>query len=206
MERDIVLVFHNQGLRSYIEVDLCPQCPRLNDKGCCGYYSPVFYPTDLAYIILNRPGLVDHIFSLPHLTILDASVTVNSLVDDDGYRCQFHSRQTGCLLPMMLRESVCRHFVCPGIGWWEEESLSHWKLFFDQLAEYEIAVNNRISGELKRRGLTLRVPELRPTFYRELMPLFKKETEAKPGFFSLCPDREKVVLRRRLSFGKDWCL
>ncbi len=206
MLRDIVLTFHNQGLRSFIEVDLCPECPRLNEKGCCGYYSPVFYPTDLAYILLNRPSLLDLIFSLPHLTVLDASVTVNSLPDGEGYRCQFHSRQKGCLLPMLLRESVCRHFVCPGVGWWKEESLAHWKQFFDQLEEYEIAVNNRISEELKRRGLTLRVPELRKAFYQNLIPLFKKETEVAPEFFSSCPASETVVLRRRLSFGEEWTL
>lgn len=206
MEKDIVLVFHNQGLRSYIEVDLCPQCPRQNDKGCCGYYSPVFYPTDLAYILLKMPGLIDRIFSLPHLTILDASVTVNSLVDDDSYRCQFHSRQGGCQLAMKLRESVCRHFVCPGIAWWEEEKLQPWKEFFDRLTDYEIAVNNELADALKTHGFTLRNPELRPHFYETLVPLYLEKLTMKPDFFAQYPSQEKVTLRRKLAFGKDWPL
>lgn len=208
MDRDITLIFHNQGLRSFIEVDLCPECPREDNKGCCGYYSPVFYPTDLAYIMLTKPGLIDDIFRRPHLTILDASVTVNSFIDvgDDGYRCQFHSRQGGCQLPLKLRESVCRHFVCPGIAWWEEVSLQSWKEFFDRLTDYEIATNNELAGTLKERGLTLREPGLRPLFFETLVPLYLDRIRNLPEFITRHPAQEKVVLRRRLVFGKDWRL
>ena len=56
MQKEIKIIFHNQGLRSYIEVDLCSECPRQDDKGCCGFYSPVFYSSDFAYLLKNQPG------------------------------------------------------------------------------------------------------------------------------------------------------
>src|SRR5690606_21028372 len=101
MLKEINLVFHRRGLRSFIEVDLCADCPRRDHKGCCGHYSPVFYLTDLYFIAKQRPQLIDYIAELPFLTVLDASITVNSIPDKDGSsRCQFHSLEKGCLLPM----------------------------------------------------------------------------------------------------------
>jgi hypothetical protein len=105
--------------------------PRQDDKGCCGTIRRL-YSHDLAYILLHKPELIDYIFSLDNLTILDASVTVNNSIDEASYRCKFHKNEGGCLLPQNLRESVCRHFVCPGIGWWEDARLQNWKEFFDR--------------------------------------------------------------------------
>jgi hypothetical protein len=97
MDKEINLIFHNLGLRTYIEVDLCAECPRQDDKGCCGFYSPVFYPTDLAYLYLHQPEMIEKIFSFDHLTVLDHSVTVNNVPEGDSYRCKFHSKNGGCL-------------------------------------------------------------------------------------------------------------
>lgn len=206
MEKEIRLVFHNHGLRSYIEVDLCRQCPRQDDKGCCGYYSPVFYPTDFFYWLGKEPGLVDYIFTLENLTILDASVTVNSRPEDDGYHCRFHSRENGCFLSQELRESVCRHFVCPGIGWENEVGLQPWRDFFQQLGDYEIELNNRAAAIFKDRGLSLRDPRQRKEFFRQLPEVFSLLTSNPPDFIDSCPAVEEAVIKRKLSFGKDWTL
>lgn len=206
MIKDIAIVFHNQGLRSFIEVDLCAECPRQDDKGCCGFYSPVFYPTDLAYLLMEKSEMIDYILKLDHLTILDASITVNNMIDGNSYRCKFHNKEGGCLLSQSLRESICRHFVCPGIGWWEEESMQDWRVFFEKLSNYEIELNNQWASILKEQGLTLRDPALRPQFFAELKKLYHHELNNLPDFIGLMPKKDSRSLTRSLSFGKDWIL
>ena len=206
MVKEINLVFHNHGLRSFIEVDLCAECPRQDDKGCCGFYSPVFYPTDLAYLLLEQPDMVDYIFGLDHLTILDASVTVNNEIEGNSYRCKFHSKHGGCLLSQTLRESICRHFVCAGIGWQEESSMEDWREFFEKLSDYEIELNNKWSSILTGKGLTLREPALRPQFFAELKKLYQDELTVLPDFISQMPVEDSRSLSRPLRFGTDWIL
>lgn len=206
MDKDIKIVFHNQHLRSYIEVDLCRECPRQDDKGCCGFYSPVFYATDLVYLLKHKPELIDHIFSLENITVLDASVTVNNSIDGDSYRCHFHRKDGGCLLDQDLRESVCRHFVCPGIAWESEEKLGPWKDFFARLSDYEIELNNRIAASLQTKGLTLRDKEKRYQFWQELIALFELETGELPAFFREMPAQEEVSIKRTITYGRDWPL
>lgn len=206
MQQNIAIKFYNRGLRSYIEVDLCRQCPRQDGKGCCGHYSPVFYPTDFVYILQHHPGLIDEIFALPHITILDSSVTLNQIIDADGYRCPFHTQQSGCLLPQDARETICRHFVCPGIDWQSEASLAHWKNFFDLLFQYEIDLNDSLAVTLKQKGLSLRDPAQRPAYFQELRELFPQRTWPAPSFFNNCPASETAVLTRNILYGKDWPL
>jgi hypothetical protein len=206
MQKEIKLVFYNQGLRSYIEVDLCRECPRQDDKGCCGFYSPVFYSSDFAYLLKDKPGLIDKILQLNNLTILDASVTINNSIDGDSYRCYFHSKDGGCLLNQHLRESVCRHFVCPGIAWEQEEKLYPWKQFFARLSDYEIELNNRIAARLQEKGLTLRDKSKRNQFFKELLAIFEQETRILPDFFNKQPAREEVVITRKIMYGQDWPL
>ena len=205
MTRNIEVVFHNEGLRSYIEVDLCMECPRQDGKGCCGNYSPVFYPSDFAYLLRNHPDVVDHIMNIRDVTILDASLTVNNSIDGDSYKCHFHSEH-GCLLEQIQRESICRHFVCPGIGWETEESMKHWKVFFQRLADYEIELNNKIAAALKSQGLTLRNKGERPRFFRELLNLFDKETRNLPEFLSSCKPAEHFTIKRKIYFQEEWPL
>ncbi len=206
MDKTITMIFHNLGLRSYIEVDLCRECPRKDDKGCCGYYSPVFYPCDFAYLLENHADLLDHILRLPGLTILDYSITVNNTPEGNSYRCQFHSKAGGCKLQQLQRESICRHFVCPGIDWEKEESLRLWKEFFVSLADYENKLNLIIGEKLVQKGLTLRDPKHHQQFFEQLLILFKKATAIKPDFFAALPLTEEVTLKRTLKFKADWPL
>ena len=206
MQEEIKLIFHNNGLRSYIEVDLCRECPRQDDKGCCGYYSPVFYPSDFAYLLKNQPELLDYIFNIKNITVLDASVTVNNSIDGSSYRCSFHQKDGGCLLSQQLRESVCRHFVCPGIAWEDEGKLSHWKDFFCKLSDYEIYLNNRIADRLKEKGLSLRQKNNRSEFFAQLLLLFEEETSSLPDFLANYPSKEEVSINRQIKYGSDWPL
>lgn len=206
MQKEIKIIFHNQGLRSYIEVDLCSECPRQDDKGCCGFYSPVFYSSDFAYLLKNEPGLVDRLLQLNNITILDASATINNSIDGDSYRCYFHSKEGGCMLNQHLRESVCRHFVCPGIAWEQEEKLRPWKEFFDRLSDYEIELNNRIAARLREKGLTLRDASKREQFFEELLAIFEQETSVLPEFFSKQPARQEALITRKIIYGREWPL
>lgn len=206
MNKEIHLVFHNQGLRSYIEVDLCYECPRQDRKGCCGYYSPVFYPSDFVNWLNNKPDLIEYLFSLPHLTVLDASVTLNNVIDGLSYRCRFHTKENGCLLEQKNRESICRHFVCPGISWEKEPSLCHWKAFFESLSSYEIKLNNQLADILKERNLSLRDPAQRAEIFTLLPAEFARLTENPPDFFSSCPEREEAAITRPISYGEKWPL
>lgn len=206
MQKEILITFYNQGLRSYIEVDLCWECPRQDNKGCCGFYSPIFYPSDFAYLLKVKPELIGFIFDLPDITILDASVTINNSIDGNSYKCQFHTNDSGCLLEQNLRESICRHFVCPGINWAQEEELKHWQEFFDLLSDYEIELNNKIADKLKKKGLTLRKPETRDSFFKELVNVFQEETKTLPDFFSKYPNQETFKIARTLKFGSEWPL
>jgi hypothetical protein len=207
MNQEIGLIFHNRGLRSYIELELCRECPRQDAKGCCAYYAPVFYPLDLGFLYQHKPELIDFIFSLHPLTVLDTSVTVNNGPEEDSYRCRFHSKETGCLLEQEWRESVCRQFVCPGVGWWEEVSLAPWNDFFTRLVDYEVACNQQLSAQLTERGLSLRDPAGREAFLAALPPLCQAVLAQKPDFFSSCPETETVRLVRDVSkTKKDWRL
>lgn len=206
MFKEITLVFHNQGLRSYIEVDLCADCPRMDGKGCCGYYSPVFYPTDFAYLMHNKPDLLKKLFTLPNLTILDSSLTVNSMIDGDSYRCHFHNRQKGCILSQELRETICRHFVCPGIAWEEEPKLKAWHEFFTRLFNYEVYLNNLIADELKAKNLSLRDESKRDLFFKEISNIFTKETKNLHDFITKYPRQEKFVIKRQIKLGSEWKL
>ena len=203
-DREIRLTFHNRGLRSYIEVDLCRECPRQDGKGCCGHYSPVFYATDLAYLALHRPDLLDLVFSQPHLTILDASVTVNNEIDGTGYRCRFHKVDGGCVLEQPYRESVCRHFVCPGIDWQQEEGLESWRQFFAYLEDYEISLNERIAEGLKQAGLTLRSPDSRQQCIDLLKKVYLRETRVLPDIIANQPEKQEFCLVRPLYYGEEW--
>jgi len=206
MEKEITLIFHNQGLRSYIEVDLCAECPRQDDKGCCGFYAPVFYPSDLAYLSLKQPELIAHIFSMDRLTILDHSVTVNNIPEGDSYRCRFHSKDGGCLLTQTSRESICRHFVCAGIGWEREKELVTWKNYFQELTDYENQLNQRLADALKERSLSLRDPALRDKYFQALLDLFRHETEQIPAFITNMPAQETFHFHRPLSYKQEWVL
>ncbi len=206
MIKNIEVVFHNQGLRSYIEVDLCMDCPRQDGKGCCGNYSPVFYPSDFAYLLKNHPHIVDSIMAIKDVTILDASLTVNNSIDGDSYKCHFHSNETGCYLEQLQRESICRHFVCPGIGWEDEDSMKHWKAFFSQLADYEIELNNKIAAALKACGLSLRNTNQRQQFFTTLLNVFEKETRPHLDFLSSCKPVEHFTIRRPITLKEEWPL
>jgi hypothetical protein len=206
MDKEIEIVFHNRGLRSYIEVDLCAECPRQDDKGCCGHYSPIFYPTDLVYLLNNQPELVDYIFGLDRLTILDASVTVNNTIEGTSYRCRFHSKDSGCRLAQHLRESVCRHFVCLGIGWESEPELKPWRDFFSRLTDWEIELNNRWAAELKAKGLTLRDPDLRQQLWQELHRLYQRDLTVLPDFIAAMPEDDSYRIVRPLQFKQEWIL
>ncbi len=206
MMKEINLTFHRQGLRSFIEVDLCAECPRQDNKGCCGFYSPVFYTTDLYFIKKQQPELIEYIANLPRLTILDASITVNSLPDDEGFRCQFHSIQKGCLLPMELRESVCRHFVCPGIAWWKEDTLIHWKEYFDLLADYEIQINSFLALSLDQKGLSLRNLEDWGKIFGHLEIMMTEISNQKEEPGGGMPRQESARIMRSICFGSEWPL
>lgn len=206
MQTQVTIVFHNQGLRSFIEVDLCAHCPRQDDKGCCGFYSPVFYPTDLVYLYHNQPALLQEIFQLDGITVLDASVTVNQRPDGDSYRCRFHNLSGGCRLPQQLRESICRHFVCPDIGWEKSPFLYKWKDFFERLADYEIELNNSIASVLKSKGLSLRHSEQRKSAINVMVEQLKSYTEELPAFLTNMPALETATVNCELRFGKDWTL
>ncbi|MGE5454247.1 MAG: hypothetical protein ACM3O9_03525 [Methylocystaceae bacterium] len=207
MATEIKLNFHHQGLRSYIEVDLCAHCPRQDDKGCCGYYSPVFYPLDLYYLQQNAPQVLDIIWSLPHLTILDHSVTVNSFPDETGgYYCQFHRREGGCQLKQEWRESVCRHFVCPGINWQEEDSLSDWCEIFDSLENLEIKLNQVITDHLANANLSLRDPQQRDKWLTELAEVVPLVTSRVNGSIFGPPLQNEVTIKRELKYGSMWPL
>ncbi len=207
MDKEISLVFYRKGLRSFIGVDLCAECPRQDNKGCCGFYSPVFYPTDIHFIHREQPELLDYIRSRPRLTILDASVTVDRLPDGGGgFRCQFHNTQGGCYLPMQLRESICRHFVCPGINWEEEPALAIWKKYYDYLTDYEIALNNQVAEELAARGLSMRNPGDWDAILPLIHALIDSSGDCDRDWRDRLGEMESFTLRRRLSFGTDWRL
>lgn len=206
MQKEVHLIFHNRGLRSFIEIDLCLDCPRQDDKGCCGYYSPVFYPSDFAFLLRNKPDFIEYIFNLENITILDSSVTINNTVEGKSYRCKFHTKDSGCILTQELRESVCRHFVCPGVNWENDEKLSHWKDFFVRLSDYEIKLNNEIAAILKEKGLTLRDKNQRSLFFNELLSVFDEKTRNLPAFFTEYPPVEEAKLMCEIRYGEDWPL
>ncbi|MDR1160173.1 MAG: hypothetical protein LBK69_06055 [Syntrophomonadaceae bacterium] len=206
MEKDIKISFHNYGFRSFITINLCQECPRQDNKGCCGLYSPVFYPMDFAYWLEKNPELINFILNLPNITILDSSITVNSPRDGDSYRCPMHNFESGCLLAQKLRESICRHFVCPGVYWQDELKLSRWKDFFEQIFDYEITINNTIDARMRLENLSLRVPEQRNDCFEFMKKMVLELTASMENVFTALPQQEEFWIKRELVFGKQWLL
>ena len=207
MKKEITLTFHNEGLRSYIELDLCCECPRQDRKGCCGWYSPVWYPLDLAFVYKHSPQTLDFVWGLDHLTVLDSSVTINNFPESESYQCRFHKKEGGCVIPQHLREAVCRQFVCIGVNWQAEPEMAHWVEFFERLTDYEIAVNEKLAALVAAKGFNLRNPEQRKPYIEALMPLYEEEMKNPPAFFSEYPKEETYIIRRNIEhFGSKWIL
>jgi hypothetical protein len=203
-ERSFEIVFHNLGLRSWIECSLCWDCPREDAKGCC-YYNPTYYPTDFAYLLANDPEAIKVIFSMPRITILEEYMSVDRLEDKDGdFRCQFHSLEGGCRWAPELRESVCRFYVCPGCSIWEEEGVGIWKEFFDRLEAYEMEVNQALSKELKARGLDMKSNPVE--YFKQLEVIFKADWSFEPDWCRAYPREQKFILKRPMRYGKEWKL
>lgn len=203
IKREFEVIFHNQGLRSWIECTLCWSCPRDNHKGCC-FYNPTFYPLDFIYMQENNPELIDFIFKLPRVTVLEKYVGIDRMVDADGdYRCQLHSLHGGCIMAPDLRESVCRQYICPGCRIWEEEDTSCWREFFDRLDACEKEINQEISAILGERGLSFKTgPQ---EFIREACRLYYQNWPEDP--FAWCrdyPSQQRYRITREMAWGKDW--
>ena len=201
-ERTFEIIFHNWGLRSWIECTLCWNCPRGDNKGCC-YYNPTFYPLDFVYIMEKKPELIEDIFSRRRITVMEKYVGVDRIEDADGdFRCQFHSLEGGCELPPDLRESVCREYVCPGCGVWEIEGAGKWKEFFERLGSFEQEINSFLSRSLELKGLTLK--NNWADFIVEAGKVFREVWPDLPYWMKEYPAEEKFVVRRAVVYGKDW--
>jgi predicted secreted Zn-dependent protease len=107
---------------------------------------------------------------------------------------------------MELRESVCRHFVCPGIGWWKDEKLAKWKNYFDQLADNEINLNNFIAAEMEREKLSLRNSEDWDRILVLIDHLVEEALSRMDEWDAAVPEQEAVVIKRRITYGIDWPL
>jgi hypothetical protein len=203
-ERIFEIVFHNLGLRSWIECNLCWDCPRGDAKGCC-YYNPTYYPTDLAYLQAVNPEAIKAIFSLSRFTVLEKYMSADRIKDPDGdFRCPFHSLEGGCRWAPELRESVCRFYVCTGCNLWEEEGVEGWKEFFDRLETYEAEINQAISQELEAQGLNLKSDPAK--FIQRALLLFKEKWDLVPEWCREYPQQQRFILKRPISRGKEWKL
>lgn len=198
----IKLTFHNLGLRSWIECDLCYNCPLSRAKGCCTY-NPTFHAVDIAYIGAKQPDLLLLIINRPRVLVETTWISVNYLDDPMvGHRCQFNT-DTGCSLPVEFRESVCRHFICPGIKMWEEESISQWADFIQELETTEAEFNQHLREKLKQAGVDLRSSFLEATavLVKEYKEVLKKIEEER---FAGYPRQEQVILEREISLSEKW--
>lgn len=156
MKRLVTVGFRNLGWRSWLTCSLCAECPDSDQKGCC-CYSPVLRLAELGLLQRDNPQILRDLLEMPHLTILDYSVTVESVrCVDNTRRCQFHSCKGGCVLPVEFRESVCRRYVCAGTGLWEQAGAKDWTRFFDELEVWEAGFNQELEQELRKAGITLR--------------------------------------------------
>ena len=201
-KREFEVVFHNSGARSWVECTLCWDCPREDDKGCC-YYNPTYYPLDFVYLLENQPRLIDAIFKLPRVTVLEKYVGIDRTEDKDGdLLCQMHSRKDGCQIAADLRESVCRVYICPGCLIWEEEGADVWKEFFNRLDAVEQEINRYLSAVLGEKGLNFKTAPRE--FIREAAALYLEKWQ---GAFDWCqeyPREQRYKLVREVDWGKDW--
>lgn len=202
MLTEIKMTFYNLGLRSWIECDLCYRCPLNQSKGCCSY-NPTYHLVDLGYIGSVRPDILPVIMGKPRLVIEEFWLSVSYLEDSRvGRRCQFNT-DTGCQLPVEYRESVCRHFICPGIRLWEEESLARWAEFFQEIEATEAEFNQRLRLRLQEAGV-----DLRSSFPTALDILVREYRQVLAGIeaerFGKYPSREQIVLSREIVPGEKW--
>ncbi|HWJ02427.1 MAG TPA: hypothetical protein VNU93_02035 [Verrucomicrobiae bacterium] len=81
-------------------------------------------------------------------------LVVTSVEKEQGKTCRFHAAN-GCRLHPEMRDTVCRLYVCPGIGLWREAGLLPWQNFFGALVQQEYELQELMAGQLKGEGLTL---------------------------------------------------
>lgn len=205
-DKTVHLIYRYRGLRSYIDLDLCAECPRADRKGCCGHYSPVFYLLDLAFLYREDPALIELLFSMPSLTILDYSVTVNKIPDESGFICPMLDKASGCRLEQMQRESICRHFICCGVPWRSEAALEKWATFFDALNDYEITLNDQWSELLAQRGLSLRNTRDREIIYELVRDYLDDLLACPPDLIAGGPRDESYTLPITIDLDREWIL
>lgn len=201
-DKTFKVVFHNLGLRSWIECDLCWDCPRGDGKGCC-YYNPTYYPTDFIYLMDVKPQALQEILNMPYITFLEKYVSLDRVEDEEGdYLCQFHSITGGCRWAPDLRESVCRFYICPGCRIWEEEKVEIWKKFFTKVEEYESKINQEISLVMENRGLDLRSNTM--DFIKQASEYFHERWSFNPDWCQEYPKGQVLIINRTLEYGKNW--
>ncbi|NPV28305.1 MAG: hypothetical protein HPY58_01345 [Firmicutes bacterium] len=178
----IEVTFHNAGLRSSIECNMCSRCPRDRVHGCCKI-SPVFLLTDIGFFLNNNSiGFLKSLLKSPYAEIGDNYLKVKAIKGVDGRRyCRFHHPEIGCRLPILYRNTVCRQFLCPEVSLWRDSRAKRWAAFWLRLQEEEIILNQALGRECQKNNCSLRFRqnaclELIKTLYRELSrntsPLF----------------------------------
>lgn len=202
MRTEIKLTFHNLGLRSWIECDLCFKCPLNQAKGCCSY-NPTYHLVDLGYIGDQWPDLLPVILNKTRVLVDNFWVAVNYIEDPQvGRRCQFNT-DTGCQLPVEFRESVCRHFICPGIQMWEEESLKRWADFFQEIETTEAEFNQHLRLKLQEARV-----DLKSSFPAALDVLVKEYHQVLAGIeaerFGKYPRQEEIIITREIDPDQIW--
>lgn len=155
MRQHVDVIFHNLGLRSWIECSMCASCPDSKGKGCC-CYKPLYMPADLAYLQQNQPEVLERVLAVRPLTMMETCFLVENYQGEDGTLfCRFHSRKGGCTLEVAEREYVCRRYVCEGVPIWDIPGTGEWQRFFGELERREAELNGILEKELKEAGASL---------------------------------------------------
>ncbi len=202
MKQMVKVVFHNLGWRSWIECSFCATCPRSEKRGCC-CYNPLFMPADLGYLQKQAPELINQIFRLKRLTVLDSCVIVDNYQAANGiWYCQFHSSECGCTLPIEQREFVCRRYVCSGMQLWEQPGTARWKSFFDQLEEQEVQLNKALERELRVADSCLKAD--REYFLEVLRTAYQKHFQPSYEWMQAVPGSETIEYEIDISDWKEW--
>ncbi|MDH7578774.1 MAG: hypothetical protein QHH75_13390 [Bacillota bacterium] len=189
----IEVTFHNAGLRSSIECNMCSSCPRDRIRGCCKI-SPVFLLTDVGFF-LNSNGIsfLESLFESPYVEIGDDYLKVKAIKEVDArHYCRFHNQEIGCRIPIPHRNTVCRQFLCPEVSLWRDPKAKRWVSFWLHLQKEEILLNHTLALECEKNNCSLRFQ--RNTCLELIKNLYQKLNSRLEPYFRSYPVTEVLLM------------
>jgi hypothetical protein len=163
--------------------------------GCC-QISPSFLLTDIGFFMNDKAsGFVRNLLASEHAEAGSDQIRVKASTGPGGHLvCRFLQPGVGCRLPMPSRPMVCRQYLCPEVGLWQDSRARRWVDFWLFVQEEEVRQQQLLADECARRGVSLL---LRRDECLQLVQSMYQELQASSSFPGGYPAAETIILKKQ---------